>query len=144
MNSTIESVPRGLACIVLGVLSSFCLHYGVFIHGEWHTKAPAIVLGHTVPFVVLLIVGSSHDRDSMTGVAASALLSVGLWYLVSLTMSIVIYRVFFHRLTRAGFKGPWYARVSKIWHVWEARKSQNYLYLARLHEEYGDFVRTGK
>ncbi|KAJ5936120.1 benzoate 4-monooxygenase cytochrome P450 [Penicillium verhagenii] len=62
-------------------------------------------------------------------------------YLVALFSSITTYRLFFHRLN--SFPGPIWARISKIGHVWKARKSQNHLFLKEMREKYGDFVRTG-
>ncbi|OJD40248.1 cytochrome p450 [Diplodia corticola] len=67
---------------------------------------------------------------------ASALLSLGL------AASILVYRGFFHRLRR--FPGPWPARLTKLYAVWKsARSVQWHRELERMHEEYGDVVRTG-
>ena len=63
---------------------------------------------------------------------------------MALLTSIAVYRVLFHRLSRAGFPGPPLARISKFWHVWACRDSKNHLVLDRLAQVYGDFVRTGK
>ena len=62
-------------------------------------------------------------------------------YIASLTTSIVVYRKVFHRLR--GFPGPWMAGVSKIWHVLHVLDSHNHIFLDKLHDEYGNFVRTG-
>ncbi|OOF94575.1 hypothetical protein ASPCADRAFT_26369, partial [Aspergillus carbonarius ITEM 5010] len=68
-------------------------------------------------------------------------ISVTTGYLVSLLSSITIYRAFFHPLRH--FPGPFGARISKLWHVWQVRDSKNYRVLDNLHTQYGDFVRTG-
>ncbi|CAN8097825.1 unnamed protein product [Discula destructiva] len=73
----------------------------------------------------------------------SRFLSVHNGYLTGLTFSVVVYRVFLHPLTQAGFPGPWYAPISKIWNVWAARHRKNHLVLHALNQKYGDFVRTG-
>lgn len=54
-----------------------------------------------------------------------------------------IYRMFFHRLN--GIPGPFWARLSK-WHsVGLARRNlQFHREVFKLHEKYGDIVRTGK
>lgn len=64
--------------------------------------------------------------------------------LVSLTVNILVYRAFFHRLRH--FPGPFGAKLSKFWAVWQTIKSKARYYQVtqRLHEEYGDYVRTGK
>ena len=63
-------------------------------------------------------------------------------YLSSLFTSIVVYRLFFHRLR--AFPGPVLAQSSKLWHAWQGRHSKNHLLLDQLYHHYGDFVRTGK
>ncbi|ETS82891.1 hypothetical protein PFICI_04767 [Pestalotiopsis fici W106-1] len=56
--------------------------------------------------------------------------------------SMVVYRLFFHRLCR--FPGPWGAKVSKFYSASLAAKDVQYhKSLARMHEQYGDFIRTG-
>lgn len=64
--------------------------------------------------------------------------------LASLTVNILVYRAFFHRLRH--FPGPFGARLSKFWAVGQTIKSKArwYQVTQRLHEEYGDYVRTGK
>lgn len=53
------------------------------------------------------------------------------------------WRILLHRLRR--FPGPFWAVVSKFWHVIKCLQtnSQNHLILDGLHQKYGDFVRTG-
>ncbi|OJJ03893.1 hypothetical protein ASPVEDRAFT_136407 [Aspergillus versicolor CBS 583.65] len=105
------------------------MHIGVFLHGEWHSKAPAIVVSHSVAFL-----------SCLAFIPAFALpLTAG--YLVALFSSIAIYRAFFHRLH--SFPGPFWARTTKLWHLWKSRSSQNHFLLADLRQEYGEFVRTG-
>lgn len=56
--------------------------------------------------------------------------------------SLLVYRVFFHRLRR--FPGPLPAKVSRFYAMSKAAETkQSHLFLERLHEEYGDFVRVG-
>ncbi|KAF3026714.1 hypothetical protein E8E14_014727 [Neopestalotiopsis sp. 37M] len=57
-------------------------------------------------------------------------------------ISMVVYRVFFHRLRK--FPGPWAAKVSKFYGASLAAKTVQYHKdVARMHEQYGDFIRTG-
>ena len=60
-----------------------------------------------------------------------------------LASSILIYRAFFHRLK--DFPGPFGARVSRLYASAVSSKSlQYYLELQKMHDKYGDVVRTGK
>ncbi|KAL2827895.1 cytochrome P450 [Aspergillus pseudoustus] len=114
--------------LLIGAIAGFGAHYGLFIHGEWHIQAPSILVFHFVGFGSLALT----TRTSWQIISS---------YLVSLFSSIFIYRIFFHRLRH--FPGPFWARTSKIWHVWKARTSKNHFLLDKVHIEYGDVVRTG-
>ena len=52
-----------------------------------------------------------------------------------------IYRLFFHRLRE--ISGPVLAIVSKFWHVAHCLDSKDHILSEKLHQKYGDFVRTG-
>lgn len=68
--------------------------------------------------------------------------SVGTAFYVGITISIGIYRLLFHRLR--SFPGPLGAKLSRFYTVRKASKNvQYYKEVAKMHEEYGDFVRTG-
>lgn len=125
----------------LGALMGLFIHHALFIHGEWHVQAPLIILVHLSIFTFLLA-GSfcSRNLDIHKYFQGAKLASIG--YCVALFTSITIYRLVFHRLTRARFPGPLCARITKLWHVWMCRTSQNHLVLADLQRQYGDFVRT--
>jgi tryprostatin B 6-hydroxylase len=120
-----DDLIHGMIGAALGV----GLHRTLFIHGEWHVRAPQIVLYHLAYFALLsLIFAKAHWMIA--------------GYIIALFSSITIYRVFFHRLGH--FPGPFWARITKIWHAWKARHRTNYLVLEKAHHQYGDFVRTGK
>lgn len=138
---SVLTTPASLAA--LGVLAGIVIHLTIFIHGEWHVQAPSIFIGHAILYI-LVPVAAAHVRSSLLSQVLTGAVWASYGYLPGLLSSIVIYRVFFHRLTRMAIPGPWYARVSKLWHMWACRTSQNHLVLARLHAQYGDFVRTGK
>ena len=63
-------------------------------------------------------------------------------YLAALFASIIIYRIYFHRLR--SFPGPRLAKISKFWHVYQVRHSMNHRLMERMHSQYGSFVRTGE
>jgi len=113
---------------LIGAALGIALHRTLFIHGEWHVHAPQIVLYHLAYFTFVSII-LTNAQWMITG------------YIIALFSSITIYRIFFHRLRH--FPGPIWARITKIWHAWQARHRTNYLLLEKLHNQYGDFVRTG-
>jgi len=116
-------------------------HWTYFIRGEHHLDAP-IILRLALLLPALTIVGL-WQITSMTFVQSTIWTAqVVACYSTALWTSIIVYRVFFHRLK--SFPGPLGASVSKLWHVNKlAPRSDNYMLLERLHETYGDFVRTG-
>lgn len=63
--------------------------------------------------------------------------------LASLAVNVLVYRAFFHRLRH--FPGPFGAKLSKFWAMWQVveSKARYYQVTQRLHEKYGDYVRTG-
>lgn len=126
-----------------GILVGFAVHHGVFIHGEWHVQAPAILVIHSSSLLYIHLL-SSFVGGTKLGIVCDALCWVSYGYMAGLMLSIFVYRVFFHRLTKAGFPGPPLARVSKLWHVWACRTSKNHQVLYDLHNKFGDFVRTGE
>lgn len=66
----------------------------------------------------------------------------GLCFNIGLASSIATYRLLFHRLR--SFPGPWGAKISRFYAVNLASKGLQYhLELKKLHDQYGDFVRTG-
>lgn len=64
-------------------------------------------------------------------------------YLVSLWISIIVYRAFFHPLGK--FPGPFYGKLTKLWALSQAAKTHLKWYQVdtELHKKYGDYVRTG-
>jgi hypothetical protein len=117
-------------------------HWTYFIHGEHHVQAPHL-LGISMASPILICLGiwkfTSLDAPQAAILAAKLVGS----YSTALWSSILLYRVFFHRLR--AFPGPWMAKTSKLWHVWKlAPRSDNFRQLDKLHREYGDYVRTGK
>jgi tryprostatin B 6-hydroxylase len=137
-----DSLPQGpLLLAVLSVGLGVVSHLTYFIHGEHHNSAPTLaVLCGIVP--VLLYIGQVFYMDTQISQAARNTATIYISYFAGLWTSIIIYRVFFHRLN--GFPGPFMAKVSKLWHVYQViPKSDNRLVIDRLHKTYGPFVRTG-
>ncbi|KAJ4017603.1 hypothetical protein NW766_003668 [Fusarium irregulare] len=61
-------------------------------------------------------------------------------FISGMTISILTYRAFFHRLNR--FPGPFIARLTNVYATWLAIKEEHmYLEVQELHKKYGDIVR---
>ena len=112
-----------------------------FIRGEHHEEGPLwLRLYILVPIV--LFAGQLANGHAQAQDVAIAVFWVMTSFSASLIASILIYRIFFHRL--GSFPGPFLAKTTKFWHVSKvAQKSDNFRQLDSLHHEYGDFVRTG-
>lgn len=52
---------------------------------------------------------------------------------------LFVYRPFLHPLAK--IPGPWLARVTKLWFVWQVRKGKCHLLFPALHKKYGPMVR---
>lgn len=124
-----------LGCIFLGI----CSHHALFIRGEWHMTAPALVWTYLVVTCVIFFAIYWLTENVATGIFYAA--SSATLYSAGLFTSIMSYRILFHRLN--SFPGPRLAAATKLWHVWMFRKGENHLVLERLRHEYGSFVRTG-
>lgn len=128
---------------VLGAALGVAAHRLLLIRGEWHIQSPSIIVAHIGVFFGLLFSRQYTETTSLLDVFNRAIY-IQYGYLAGLALSVIIYRLFLHPLTKAGFPGPWYAPISKLWNVWAARNRTNHLVLHSLHKRYGDFVRTGK
>ncbi|KAI5919309.1 cytochrome P450 monooxygenase-like protein [Camillea tinctor] len=126
-----------LRCVGLGVLSHVCY----FVHGEHTLRAPlyvkTVVLGPPA-FSVLLTRLSFLTFWQAVQVTALGCLA----YLGGIFVSMLVYRTCLHPLRR--FPGPWLAQYTQFYHFFKVKdKIDNYRHLARLHAEYGDYVRVG-
>ena len=126
-----------ISAALLGLIS----HHLLFIRGEHHEEGPLwlrfYLLVQAILFIAQITIYKAQVREAIT-----ALTWVMASFATALFGSILIYRVFFHRLR--SFPGPFLAKTTKLWHVSKlAPKSDNFRHLDSLHHRYGDFVRTG-
>jgi hypothetical protein len=137
----ISSMAVPQLCAYAATAGALC-HWLYFIHGEHHRAAPQLLtLSVTLPALTCLGLWNFTQLSISQAVKLTAELAGS--YSAALWTSILLYRVFFHRLKR--FPGPFMATTSKLWHVLKlAPRSDNFIQLDRLHKQYGDFVRTGK
>lgn len=87
-------------------------------------------------FYVDVQVFHSAVADAATNLAIAAF-----GFVLSLTASTFIYRVFFHRLRK--FPGPFAAKTTKLYSIYLSRNLQYHFEIEKLHKKYGDVVRTG-
>lgn len=126
----------GLA-IGLGVL----VHNAVFRHGEWHMSGANIIAGHVVGMMALSI-GRRLTQKLFELPIPAVSLNFCVCYLLGLFGSMALYRLFFHRLR--SFSGPFGAKITKLWHVYQNGNSMNHELLEKLHHKYGEIFRVGR
>ena len=135
--------PQGLSSrLCIAAATGLSAHTFIFKQGEWHIQAPYLVAAYISSFPLLL---AAERFVFMIGDFFQSSLNAGctlISFTLALYLSLVVYRIFFHRLKR--FPGPRYAAVSKLWHAYHCLGGKNYLFLQELHRKYGDFVRTGE
>ena len=134
--------PRNYSSrIIPAATIAIAIHQLQFRKGEWHLQAPQLIAGYLSAFPLTLglelAIGASGLVQSLY-----ACIIIMTSFTGSLCLSIVVYRLYFHRLGH--FPGPRMAAVSKLWHMGHTLSSQNHLLMERLHKHYGDFVRTGE
>jgi len=110
------------------------------MRGEWHMHASQLLKTYLTLFILICILEIRlGSEDVLESIWRGSLISGS--YCVGLFASIFIYRKFFHSLRH--FPGPYWAGVSKFWHLYYSIESRNHLLLDSLHQKYGSFVRTG-
>ncbi|CAH0047650.1 unnamed protein product [Clonostachys solani] len=121
-----------LAC--LGGASS---HLLVFRVGEWDVLSPQIFIGHLLAFV--MVSGVAKARLQLPFNEA---VELAISYLLGLYVSMLVYRAFFHRLSR--YPGPFLAKLSNFYITARSvRKLQLFKEVELIHHQYGDYVRLG-
>ncbi|KAL7805663.1 cytochrome P450 [Trichoderma aethiopicum] len=116
-----------------GILS----HLLYFIHGNKSFQAPQIVIFYLIAGC-FLYARSIHLLGALQGSLTASL--IALCYSLALFTSIIVYRIFFHRLRR--FPGPFFAKVTKFYSPWLARDGKLHEKYLKFFEQYGDIVRV--
>ncbi|KAJ5681310.1 benzoate 4-monooxygenase cytochrome P450 [Penicillium maclennaniae] len=134
-----ENFLRLMTAFVAGIAA----HITIFRRGEWDVAATKIPVGlcllQSCLFGYYLFV---HDPSTPIYTALWLVGQITLGLLAGISVSILSYRAFFHRLN--SFPGPFLARLS-MWYVTSlyARNPDAFNTVRGLHQHYGDFVRTG-
>lgn len=129
---------QAFAAVGLGVL----LHLGIFrtsfpVENYLYTFLALYVTVILATVSVSLIITDLSQGQVLMRVACmiSAFNS-------GLLVSISVYRLFFHRLRH--FPGPFWSRLSRFYDAFLAgRNVQYHVEIEKLHDQYGDFIRTG-
>ncbi|KAH8802977.1 cytochrome P450 [Xylogone sp. PMI_703] len=125
-----------LGAIVLGIAS----HILLFMRGELDNYAIPITLSFILGFFLTVIFISFQLNSILGGIIVGSLLSF--LYQVTLGTSILIYRLFFHRLS--SFPSSRFYVLSKIVAAYYAARTGRYFAIVqRIHQHYGDIVRIG-
>ena len=129
-------------------LAASAAGFGLLSHVSlFHTNFPVEdYLFILLALYVVAVLSTAYAYLTLTQFSvAQALLRVILIssaFNTGLISSIGIYRLFFHRLHH--FPGPVGAKISRFYNAYLAGKDLQYnVEIARLHQEYGDFIRTG-
>ncbi|KAF9776611.1 hypothetical protein IL306_005185 [Fusarium sp. DS 682] len=122
-------------------LLSVLVHVFVLRKGEWDLWSVKLIKAWvTYEVTVSLLLTQLYSFS-----AWQALSVTNKWFAsfaTGLSISILIYRAFFHRLNR--FPGPFLARLSAVYATWLAVDEEHmYLEVQKLHQKYGDIVRIG-
>ncbi|KAJ7633024.1 high nitrogen upregulated cytochrome P450 monooxygenase 2 [Roridomyces roridus] len=117
-----------LLAAILGLLNHIYFHR----HPPANATIPILVLIIQPAFLLLLLPPPSLSTVLLTYTT----------FLVSLILSITAYRLSpWHPL--AHIPGPTINKVTKLWGAWVVAGGKQHLAWKRLHDKYGDFVRTG-
>jgi hypothetical protein len=136
-NVDIDSNESFITLFLVGILT----HVFIFRKGEWDLWASAFLRAwvfYEFATPCLLIKYGNLSTWKAFSTTNKSLLA----FVVGLTISILTYRAFFHRLSR--FPGPFRARLSNFYATKLANKDEHmYLEVQELHRRYGDIVRIG-
>ncbi|KAK4466832.1 Tryprostatin B 6-hydroxylase [Cladorrhinum samala] len=122
---------------LLASASGVATHLFVFRLGEWDVASPSIFVSYASCFAAAAAVCHTFLNIAVSGVA-----KLGGLHLVGLYLSMLLYRGFFHRLSK--YPGPFLARLSNFYITAKSMKKLHiFEEVQQLHAQYGDIVRVG-
>lgn len=129
------------ALMALG--SGITFHHLFYRLGEWDTRSPFLL----VSYIFALVAGSvsiwilNNGTEVLVPFSANEFRMLWFYHVLGVYSSMLVYRGFFHRLGK--FPGPFVARLSNLYLTMMSSNLHLYEEISRLHETYGDYVRTG-
>ncbi|POR38861.1 Cytochrome P450 [Tolypocladium paradoxum] len=122
---------------LLAGLGGVSAHVLVFRVGEWDVASPSVVLCHVLVFVAVALVSYTQFQVPVAEVARCSS-----YYIAGLYLSMLLYRAFFHRLSK--YPGPFLARLTNFYiTALSMKKLHLFEEVQKLHVQYGDYVRLG-
>ena len=136
------AVLAGPLPYALGASFGAVLHLLLFRFGEWDLAGPGLIFYFTslnaLVTGVLLFLGEAGSLQQAFLLATALVSSI----VAGIFTSMVVYRVFFHRLRR--FPGPFMAQFTNFYATYlSVRRAHLYEEIQALHAKYGDIVRVG-
>ena len=133
-------VPTKTVYLTLGALGVLS-HLTFFRRTDVIDSSPTLgILYITVPALITLALHTLFNHSYLEAAWISAKLSFS--YLGAVFGSMVIYRMYFHRLR--SYPGPLAARISQLYHVAKiSKKVDSFRHIHKLHQQYGEYVRIG-
>ncbi|KAF4341678.1 cytochrome P450 monooxygenase 67 [Fusarium beomiforme] len=130
----LETTQAFGAAFLFGVL----IHVFVLRKGEWDLWSVKLIKAWATYEITVSLFLTQFYSFSVW----QALSVVNKWFAsfaTGLSLSILIYRAFFHRLNR--FPGPFLARLSTFYATWLTINEEHmYLEVQKLHQKYGDIL----
>ena len=124
---------------LLAAASGVFTHLAVFRRGEWDVASPSV-------FVFYFTIFAAAALSSHVGLVDAPLLvvaQIGGCHVGALYTSMLVYRGFFHRLSK--FPGPFLARLTNFYiTALSMKKLHLFEEVQKLHAQYGDYVRLGE
>ena len=123
---------------LLGLVSGIIVHLTVFRVGEWDVAAPSIVATYFFTLTATAFISTARFQMPL-----SETFQATAYHFAGLIVSMLIYRGFFHRLSK--YPGPFLARLTTLYiTVRSVRKMHLFEEVRSLHAQYGDIVRLGE
>ncbi|KAL2200155.1 cytochrome P450 monooxygenase-like protein [Corynascus similis CBS 632.67] len=131
-------MEQTLVLNLLAAASGVVAHLAVFRRGEWDTTSPSIFVFYFTVFAGAIL----SIYTGILDIRLSALAQISGAHIGGLYTSMLVYRAFFHRLSK--YPGPFLARLTNFYITAKSMKKLHlYEEVQKLHEQYGDYVRLG-
>ncbi|KAJ5088498.1 cytochrome P450 [Penicillium angulare] len=126
--------------LVLAMFAGLISYFSFFIHGERDRLAALVARFSLITSLAIYLIQWRMFEMPLGQSMQRTLCMAGI-YIVVILASMIQYRVLFSPLRH--LPGPRLAAATKVYHLWNIRRGDNYLFAHRLHKQYGDVVRTG-